>query len=96
MSCPFELVFTLSCTVPVQQERQRLSCHLEKVGPLKEGHSVLQAFSGSGAAASFFIFDVSSLFNSQQECFPASGAGKDLLVEIILAMSLNPYQVNRN
>ena len=68
---------------------------LEKIDSLWGGYSALQTFSARGAAASFFVSDVSSLFNSQQECFPACLAGKDSSVEITLAMHTDPHKLNQ-
>ena len=96
MSFRLEVDFHSLRHILVQRKTGDGAAVLEKIHSLLGGYSALQTFSARGAAASFFFFDVSSLFNSQQECFPVVGAGEDSSAEITLAMSLNPYQVNRN
>ena len=67
---------------------------LEKIQVLWGAYAALQTFSARGAAASFFSLGMSSLFKSEQECFPVVDASEDPLVGIILLLYRAQYHLN--
>ena len=67
---------------------------LEKIQGLQGACSTPQTFSARGAAVSFFLLGISSLFKYEQECFPVDDASEDPSVEIILQMHRAQLQLN--
>ena len=78
----------------VQRKTRDGAAGLEKIQGLWGACRALQTFSARGAAASFFFFGMSSLFKSEQECFPVVDAGEDPSVEIMLQMHRALLQLN--
>ena len=78
----------------VQRKTRDGAAGLEKIQGLWGACSAPQTFSARGAAASFFSLGMSSLFKSEQECFPVVDASEDPLVEIILQVYRAPLQLN--
>ena len=95
MDFPFGCSFHSLRHILVLRKTRDGAVDLEKNQGLWGAHRALQTFSARGAAASFFFFGISSLFNSQQECFPVVGAGEDSTVEIILAMHPDPHKIDQ-
>ena len=78
----------------VQRKTRDGAAGLEKIQGFWGAHSAPQTFSVRGAAASFFSLGMSSLFKSEQKCFPAVDADEDPSVEIILQMCRALLQLN--
>ena len=86
MDFPFGCSFHSLRHILVPRKTEGGTAALEKIQGLQGACAALQTFSARGAAASFFSLGMSSLFKSEQECFPVVDAGEDPLVEIMLQM----------
>ena len=94
MDFPFGCSFHSLRHILVLRKTEDGTAALEKIQGLQGAYAALQTFSARGAAASFFSLGMSSLFKSEQECFPVVDAGEDPLVEIMLQMHTAPQKLN--
>ena len=94
MNFPFGCSFHSLRHILVLRKTEDGTAALEKIQGLQGACAALQTFSARGAAASFFFFGISSLFKSEQECFPVVDASEDPLVEIILQTYRALFQLN--
>ena len=94
MNFPFGCSFHSLRHILVLRKTEDGTAALEKIQGLWGACAAPQTFSARGAAASFFSLGMSSLFKSEQECFPAVGAGEDSLVEITQLMCTDPHKLN--
>ena len=94
MDFPFGCSFHSLRRILALRKSEDGTAALEKVQGLWGAYAALQTFSARGAAVSFFLLGISSLFKYEQECFPVDDASEDPSVEIILQMYRGQLQLN--